>query len=58
MESVMKTSYRNEATGQEVVLTATADARFFDNRSPFEWERVEEPRPVAAFVTDEMEDRA
>ena len=52
------TRYRNKLTWQEVVLTAAEDARFFDNRSPFEWERVETPRPLPEFTTDEMEGRA
>ncbi|QCP84354.1 hypothetical protein EYE35_01280 [Cereibacter sphaeroides] len=39
----MRTHYRNKLTGEEVALTAAAEDRFFDNRSPFEWERVEEP---------------
>nr|RDS95606.1 hypothetical protein DWF04_06245 [Cereibacter sphaeroides f. sp. denitrificans] len=49
--------YRNKLTGQEVVLTAAEDARFFDNRSPFEWERVEAPAPrtLREFVTDEVD---
>lgn len=49
--------YRNKLTGQEVVLTAAEDARFFDNLSPFEWERVEAPAPrtLREFVTDEVD---
>lgn len=46
------------AAQRKAIQRKARDARFFDNRSPFEWERVEPARPVAAFVTDEMEGRA